>query len=325
MRFRILCLCAAAAMAVPVAVATQQQAPAWNGVYSEAQARRGEPLYEENCLSCHGKDMTGTQKAPAVAGPRFTARWQSRPIRELFEYVQSTMPYNSPGGLSRAQNADIIALMLRHSQVPSGTRDFAPPQFGEEGSLARGLPFYTEEQAGRGKVAFDRYCGKCHTTEKSSQVSLEQMNKSGFPSSFYAPFLQRTWYGRELYPSAYYLYSKMQAMPAYDTHSVTQGMRADIIAHIMKANGFPSGAEELPPDPEAMKVMMLNEPGFERIFNGRDFTGIKFNVGPDCEPAPKGCGRTEPGRVVRVEGGKMVRLQHSQLLVHGEAVQDLAQ
>jgi hypothetical protein len=211
------------------------------------------------------------------------------------------MPYNSPGGLTRTQNADILALMLRRSNVPAGTKDFAPPQFegGGEGSASRGLAFYTEDQAARGRITFNRNCSRCHTTGKATQT-LDQVNKAGLPSSFAAPFLQRFYYGKELYPSVYYLYAKMQSMPAFDTHSVTQQQRADIIAHILQANGFPAGQEELHPEPELMKQMMLNEPGFERIFNGKDFTGIKFNVGPNCQPAPKGCGKTEPSGVIRI-------------------------
>ena len=30
----------------------------WNGVYTDEQAKRGEPLYRLRCASCHGDKMT---------------------------------------------------------------------------------------------------------------------------------------------------------------------------------------------------------------------------------------------------------------------------
>ena len=35
-----------------------------NGVYSEAQAKRGEPLYTAECAFCHGAELKGTFVAP---------------------------------------------------------------------------------------------------------------------------------------------------------------------------------------------------------------------------------------------------------------------
>src|SRR4030095_12532226 len=77
------------------------------------------------------------------------------------------------------------------------------------------------------------------------------------------------------------------------------------VAYILQANGFPPGPKELTADTEAMKSMMIGEPGFEPVFNGHDFTGIKFILGHGCRPAPLGCGKTDPGTVVRVEDGVM--------------------
>src|ERR1700704_140699 len=118
MKFRIAILIAVLPITLQVLSARQASKATWDGMYSEAQAKRGEALYTENCLACHGKDLGGGDRAPAAGGPAFIARWQNKPVHELFEYVQTKMPYNSPGGLSRAQNADIIGFMLRQSKVP---------------------------------------------------------------------------------------------------------------------------------------------------------------------------------------------------------------
>jgi hypothetical protein len=55
-----------------------------------------------------------------------------------------------------------------------------------------------------------------------------------------------------------------------------------------------------------MKSMMLNEPGFERLFNGKDFSGIKLVVGPNCRVADAGCHQQEPGRPFVIRDGTIV-------------------
>jgi len=58
----------------------------WSGIYSEAQARRGEEAYKLECAYCHQPDLSGgffdngTGRAPALAGPKafdssFVDRW----------------------------------------------------------------------------------------------------------------------------------------------------------------------------------------------------------------------------------------------------------
>ena len=47
--------------------ASLQTPPLWDGAYSEAQARRGEPLYEQSCAECHGADLNGVEMAPGLA------------------------------------------------------------------------------------------------------------------------------------------------------------------------------------------------------------------------------------------------------------------
>src|SRR5262245_17619560 len=99
------------------------QQASWNGSYSAAQAKRGEGLYAQNCVACHGKDLAGGDRAPMVGGPGLVARWSSRSLRDLLDYMQVRMPLNSPGGLTRRQNADILAFMLSKSGTTPGQAD----------------------------------------------------------------------------------------------------------------------------------------------------------------------------------------------------------
>lgn len=95
----------------------------WDGVYTAEQAKRGEALYADQCASCHGPELTGGEMAPALVGGDFNSDWEGLPLGQLFDRMKTTMPQNSPGSLSRAQNADILALMLSKAGAPAGSTE----------------------------------------------------------------------------------------------------------------------------------------------------------------------------------------------------------
>jgi mono/diheme cytochrome c family protein len=104
----------------------QQSAAAvssWSGIYTEAQATRGASLYADNCAQCHRPDLSGGDLAPPLTGPAFFFKWNNRTVADLLDYQASTMPLNSPGGLSLAQNADLIAFLLKQGAFPAGSKD----------------------------------------------------------------------------------------------------------------------------------------------------------------------------------------------------------
>src|SRR5258705_159006 len=67
-----------------------------------------------------------------------------------------------------------------------------------------------------------------------------------------------------------------------------------------------AGSRELTTDASVMKALLIDQVGFENMFNGYDFTGLKFNLGFYCTPAPQGCGRTDPSPEFRIEDGMIV-------------------
>ena len=91
-----------------------------DGVYTEAQAKRGEPLYKRECASCHGDSLTGGESAPPLAGGEFLANWNGLTLADLFERIRKTMPLDKPGKLSREVNADILAYVLGVNGFPAG-------------------------------------------------------------------------------------------------------------------------------------------------------------------------------------------------------------
>ena len=312
-------------------VSARQLPLPWNGTYSAVQAARGEPLYVQNCGACHGGDLRGSDRAPAVGGAGFPARWGGRPLNVLLDYIQVQMPLQSPGGLTRHQNADILAFILQRSGATPGDEDlwFDGPEgdstpvhrSADYGTVAtptakRAEAFYTEAQAERGRLAFNRNCAFCHTVDPT--LSTPEDLKRPLPRTFGGHFIERIVNDRVVYPHVLALYSKLRSMPAFDTRGITEQQRVDIVAYLLRANGLPAGAEEIPVDVDAMRLMMINEPGFERIFNGQDFTGWSFVVGPNCAAAPDGCGKTDPLGVVRVERQAIVCECH----IHGHMYTD---
>ena len=98
----------------------QKATTQWDGIYTEIQAKRGEVLYGSVCAACHNLDLTGTELAPALSQAALSKAWNNRSVGALLEYMQRQMPLNSPNGLSRQQNADILAFILLKADVPRG-------------------------------------------------------------------------------------------------------------------------------------------------------------------------------------------------------------
>src|SRR6266498_1420422 len=72
--------------------ALQPARTTWSGIYSAAQAKRGQAVYEEQCLSCHSPDLKGADQAPPLTGDDFNMDWNDLSVSDLFERVRTTMP-----------------------------------------------------------------------------------------------------------------------------------------------------------------------------------------------------------------------------------------
>jgi mono/diheme cytochrome c family protein len=98
-----------------------QEKSVWDGVYTDEQARRGEALYGERCVRCHGPGyMGGTDGATALVGPTFNGNWNGVTLDQMLDRVRLTMPQDKPASLSRAQTADALAFILSINKIPSG-------------------------------------------------------------------------------------------------------------------------------------------------------------------------------------------------------------
>jgi mono/diheme cytochrome c family protein len=94
-----------------------------NGVYTEAQAKRGADGYAQSCASCHGHALGGVGEAPALEGLQFVSDFNGLSVGELFDRIRTTMPQSAPGSLSRTQYADILAFILKSNGYPAGSKE----------------------------------------------------------------------------------------------------------------------------------------------------------------------------------------------------------
>jgi mono/diheme cytochrome c family protein len=104
----------------------------WDGVYTEAQAKRGEAIYPSVCGRCHGYKLDGAPDdpdmlpTPPIAGPKFLRRWNGGSLATLFEVTRTTMPAINPQSLSDQEFADLIAYALSVSRARPGPMELEP-------------------------------------------------------------------------------------------------------------------------------------------------------------------------------------------------------
>ena len=99
-------VCAAA----PVSAQSGAQATTRDGVYSTAQAERGQMVFDEKCRDCHTAAMWGSD-------------WDGKSVGDVFEYISQYMPEPAPGTLSPRQTRDVVAFLLKSNALPAGSTE----------------------------------------------------------------------------------------------------------------------------------------------------------------------------------------------------------
>src|SRR5262249_490063 len=93
----------------------------WDGVYSEAQAKRGSEAYRAACSGCHRADLSGFNGA--LIGDTFMNRWREDNLNSLFTNIKTTMPRNNPGILKADMYLDIVTYILQQNTFPVGDNE----------------------------------------------------------------------------------------------------------------------------------------------------------------------------------------------------------
>jgi mono/diheme cytochrome c family protein len=97
----------------------------WSGVYSEAQAYRGEKVVDTVCLGCHGAGLEGGDSGPRLVGEHFLSAWNKKSVGDLFDFIFETMPKNAPRTMRKEDIASVIAYMLKHNDLPAGRQELS--------------------------------------------------------------------------------------------------------------------------------------------------------------------------------------------------------
>ena len=105
---------------IPSLNAQEGSRTVWDAVYNETQAKRGEAIFVDACSNCHGRTLEGADMTPPLTGGAFMANWDGLSVGDLTDRIRSSMPLDRPGSLSRQDNVDVVAYILRFNQFPAG-------------------------------------------------------------------------------------------------------------------------------------------------------------------------------------------------------------
>jgi mono/diheme cytochrome c family protein len=85
------------------------------GVYTAAQADRGQTVFRSKCASCHAPNR--------FTDDFFYASFAGKPLWEMFDVISDSMPEDNPGSLKKEEYADVIAYLLKLNNFPAGATD----------------------------------------------------------------------------------------------------------------------------------------------------------------------------------------------------------
>ena len=97
---------------------TPQQATA-PAFFTEAQAKRGQKIFQEKCDSCHAEHSWG----PELRGNTFWTTWEPKPARTLYSKIIGTMPQGKPGSLDEKSVLDLVAYIFQLNGMPATSQE----------------------------------------------------------------------------------------------------------------------------------------------------------------------------------------------------------
>ena len=117
-------------LALPVGVSAQAAGKTVrDGVYTEAQAKRGQAEFEAICAMCHRAEWFG--------GPEFKEHWGYGELYWVYDFIRTNMPYEQGGTLPKQTYIDVLAYILKLQGYKAGTYDLPTT---DEGFLAITFP-----------------------------------------------------------------------------------------------------------------------------------------------------------------------------------------
>jgi mono/diheme cytochrome c family protein len=107
--------------ALAAAAAPPEGKSVWGGVYTDAQATRGEAVYAMQCSRCHRDDLSGA--GGVLIGSHFMQEWSEDSLGSFYKTLRQTMPANAPGSLSDPEYLFLVAYVLQKNEFPSGAKE----------------------------------------------------------------------------------------------------------------------------------------------------------------------------------------------------------
>ena len=74
------------------------------------QVARGEAVFQQNCMACHGGGGRGGFEAPSLNGMNTRRRFSD--AQKIYNFASQYMPFNRPGALRSDQYWDVVSYIL---------------------------------------------------------------------------------------------------------------------------------------------------------------------------------------------------------------------
>lgn len=107
--------CWACLLLLVASLSAQEKKSVKAGVYTAAQAERGQTLFRSKCASCHAPNR--------FTDDLFYTSFAGKPLWEMFDVISDSMPEDDPGSLKKEEYADVIAYLLKLNAFPAGDVD----------------------------------------------------------------------------------------------------------------------------------------------------------------------------------------------------------
>lgn len=104
---------------------------------------------------------------------------------------------------------------------------------------------FTEEQAGRGQKLYSSACSRCHGAALGGVDAAPALAGGSFMGNWDTQTLD-------------VLHDRIRTtMPPDSPNPLDRKQVSDLVAHILKTNGFPAGERELPPENDSLTDIKL--------------------------------------------------------------------
>ncbi len=206
----------------------------------------GSTLYRRRCAACHGIDAKGgppkedfLKPASNLVDDKFD---HGSSDGEIFFVIKNGVPPElvMDGWGERLSDTEIW-------NIVNYLRDTAKKSGGQTAKTAKD-GIYKGEQAERGQAVYQEKCSACHGDDLSG---------GGFAPALAADAFSAAWTDKRLDT----LFTAIKdTMPADRAGSLSPETSADLVAYILKFNGFPPGQEPLPKDSAALHQIVIAKP-----------------------------------------------------------------